>query len=245
MQPPILVFQDHQQRLSMSLFTYNPFQSAGVDGQGAFFSVPTGTYAFEPLVRQTTPGNFKISFSGAGQFTGSNFQRAATLDLSGTADENTGAADLTLRADGSVFHIVVAGADISGAVALSERIARDIQAKNWSDVYLTFTPSLKESGYSEVWLAKEMATLYRHVTSACRIGPAYDLRDHSPVPLDDNLTDVLAITLSPQSGPPIATFATIDLVLENGSWVFVQGNPLGTSPGATGPKDFGIPAPSP
>ena len=245
MQPPILVFQDPQQRLSMSLFTYNPFQSAGVDGQGAFFSVPTGTYAFEPLVRQTTPGNFKISFSGAGQFTGSNFKRAATLDLSGTADENTGAADLTLRADGSVFHIVVAGADISGAVALSERIARDIQAKNWSDVYLTFTPSLKESGYSEVWLANEMATLYRHVTSACRIGPAYDLRDHSPVPLDDNLTDVLAITLSPQSGPPIATFATIDLVLENGSWVFVQGNPLGTSPGATGPKDFGIPAPSP
>ena len=144
-----------------------------------------------------------------------------------------------------MFHIVVPGADISGAVSLSERIAADIQAKNWPDVYLSFTPSLKEGGWSEDHVASEMAALYGHVTSACRLGPAYDLRDKSPVPLGDNLTDVLAVTVSRPSGPPIATFATIDLALENGSWVFVQGNPLGTSPGATGPKDFGIPSPSP
>jgi hypothetical protein len=61
--------------------------------------------------------------------------------------------------------------------------------------------------------------------------------------LGDRFADVLAITVTGQSGPPIATFASIDLKRTNGVWVFVAGNPPGVSGGGTEPELFGIPAP--
>jgi hypothetical protein len=211
---------------------------------GAFFSVPGGTYDFSPTVQQTAPGVFALSFKGTGFFVGPSSKRPATIELRGTANENTGAADLTLTADGSSFHLLVAGADITGAIALSTRIATDIQAKNWPDVYANESPLLRQGGYSEALLAHDLSGMYGRVTTACRFGPAYYLRSGDPL-LSDDVTDVLAVTVHDGAGPSVRTFATIHLVPESGSWSFVGGNAPGTSPGATGPRDFGIPAPPP
>jgi hypothetical protein len=246
MQDSLMGYQDGQQKLGIMFTAYNLSQTPPDQKEDAYFDVPGGNYSFPPDVRQTSPGVFSLSFSGAGQFTGAHSGRAATVDLRGSADENTGAVDLTLKADGSAFHLAIPPADASGAVALSRRIAADIQSKNWSDVYDAYTPTLKQAGYSKADLARDMNAGYRHVSSACRLGPGRYTRDEAPFPfLGDRFTDVIAITVTRQSGPPIATFATIDLKPANGTWVLVGSNPPGVAGGGTEPTLFGIPAPSP
>jgi hypothetical protein len=121
MQSELVGYEDPQNHLSISFSTYNPFKSLGsVAKVDAYFDVSGGSYSFPPDVQQTAPGIFSLAFSGTGRFTGSNFGRAATVDLNGSVDENTGAGDLTLKAEGSVFHLVVPATDTSGAVALSD-----------------------------------------------------------------------------------------------------------------------------
>ncbi len=247
MQSELVGYEDPQNHMRISFSTYNPFKSLGsVEKENAYFEVPGGSYAFPPNVQQTSPGVFSLAFSGTGQFTGSNFGRAATVDLKGTIDENTGAGDLTLRAEGSLFHLVVPATDTTDAVALSKRIAADIESKNWSDVYNVLSPNLKQPANSKADLAKDMNSIYRHVSNACRLGPG--LYEPAQAPLEvlgDRFTDVLAISVTEQPGPPVATFATIDLKRQSGTWVFVAGNPPGVSAGSATPEDYGIPAPSP
>lgn len=238
-------YQDDQQKLGIMFTTYNLSQTPPHQKEDAYFDVPGGSYSFPPTVAQTSPGVFSLAFSGSGKFTASPIQRTAAIDLNGTVDGNTGAVDLTLKAEGSVFHLAIPATDITGAVALSKRIAADIQSKSWSDVYDVTAPTLKR-GFSKIDLANDLNAMYRHVTSACRIGPAqYDAAKGMFQVLGDRFTDVLAITVTGQSGPPIATFANIDLERTNGAWVFVAGNPPGVSGGSTEPEFFGIPAPSP
>ena len=241
----LMGYQDNPQKLGISFTTYNLSQTPPNQREDAYFDVPGGNYSFPPDVQQTSPGVFSLSFSGNGRFTGAHSGRAAAVDLTGSVDGNTGAVDLTLKAEGSVFHLAIPATDITGAVALSKRIAADIQSKNWSDAYDVTTPNLKR-GFSKTDLANDLNAMYRHVTSACRIGPAqYDAAQGMFQVLGDRFTDVLAITVTGQSGPPIATFASIDLERTNGTWVFVAGNEPGTSGGSTDPEFFGIPAPSP
>jgi hypothetical protein len=246
MQDSLMGYQDAQQKLGILFTTYNLSQSLPGQKEDAYFDVPGGTYNFPPEVTQTSSGVFSVAFSGSGKFTGSHLQRAATVDLKGAVDGNSGAVDLTLKAEGSVFHLAIAATDTTGAVALSKRIAADIASKNWSDVYDATSPTLKGAGYSKADLAKDMNAAYRHVSTACRMGPA----QYTPAApllqgLGEHFSDVLAITVIAQSGAPIATFASIDLKRANGVWVFVAGNPPGVSGGGTEPELFGIPAPSP
>ncbi len=247
MQSASVGYEDPQNHLSISFTTYNLFKSLGsVEKGNANFEVPGGSYAFPPDIEQTAPGVFSLSFSGTGQFSGSNFGRAATVDLKGTVDENTGAADLTLKAEGSIFHLVVPVTDTSGAVALSKRIAADIGSKNWSDVYQVLSPNLRNTGTSQADLARDMNAIYRHVSSACRLGPGQYVPAQVPLQvLGDRFTDVLAISVTQDAGPPVPTFATVDLKRQSGTWVFVSGNPPGESSGSATPSDSGIPAPSP
>src|SRR5712692_78149 len=240
MQSELVGYEDPQNHLSISFSTYNPFKSLGsVAKVDAYFEVPGGSYSFPPDVRQTAPGVFSLAFSGTGQFTGSNFGRAATVDLNGTVDENTGAGDLTLKAEGSVFHLVVPATDTGGAVALSNRIAADIGSKNWSDVYQVLSPNLRNTGSSQADLARDMNAMYRHVSSACRLGPGQYAPAQAPLQvLGDRFTDVLAISVTQDAGPSVATFATIDLKRHSGTWVFVSGNPPGVSSGSATPTDY-------
>jgi hypothetical protein len=246
MQDSLMGYQDGQQKLGIMFTTYNLSQSPPGQKEDAYFDVPGGNYSFPPEVQQTSSGVFSLSFSGNGRFTGARSGRTATVDLKGSVDGNSGAVDLTLKADGSAFHLAIPSADTTGAVALSRRIAADIQSKNWSDVYDAYTPTLKQAGYSKADLARDMNATYGHVSSACRLGPGRYTRDEAPFPLlGDRFTDVLAITVTRQSGPPIATFATIDLKPANGTWVFFSANPPGVAGGGAEPTLFGIPAPSP
>jgi hypothetical protein len=239
-------YQDDQQPLGIMFTTYNPFPSLSGQKEDAYFEVTGGSYSFPPKVTQTTSGVFSLAFSGSGLFTGSHLQRAATIELKGAVDGNTGAVDLTLKAEGSVFHLAIPASDTTGAVALSKRIAADIESKNWSDVYDATSPTLKSAGYTRAHLANDMNAAYGHVSSACRIGPGqYNRVGGFLQVLGDRFTDVLAITVRAQTGPPVATFATIDFKRMDGAWVFVAGNPPGVSNGETDPKLFGIPAPSP
>jgi hypothetical protein len=245
MQDSLMGYQDDQQKLGIFFTTYNLSHSLPGQKEDAYFDVPGGSYSFPPDVTQTSPGVFSLAFGGSGKFTGSHLQRAATIDLKGAVDGNIGAVDLTLKAEGSVFHLAKPAADTTGAVALSKRIAADIESKNWSDVYDVTSPTLK-GGFSKTDLANDLNGMYRHVTSACRIGPGqYEAAQGVLQVLGDRFIDVLAITVTGQPGPPIATFASIDLKRTNGAWVFVAGNPPGVSGGGTEPELFGIPAPSP
>jgi hypothetical protein len=239
-------YQDGQQNLGIMFTAYSLSQPPPGQKEDAYFDVPAGNYSFPADVQQTSPGVFSLSFSGNGRFTGAHSGRAATIDLKGSVDGNTGAVDLTLKADGSAFHLAIPAADTTGAVALSTRIAADIQSKNWSDLYDAYTPMLKHPGYSKADLARDMNATYGHFSSACRLGPGRYVRDEAPFPLlGDRFTDVLAITVTRPSGPPIATFARIDLKPTNGTWFLVASNPPGVAYGSAEPELFDIPAPSP
>ena len=246
MQSASMSYQDPEQQLGISFQTYNLFPSPPGGKEDAYFSVPGGNYSFPPDVRQISPGVFSLAFNGSGRYTGAHSGRTATIDLKGSVDGNTGAVDLTLTADGSAFHLAIPAADTTGAVAVSKRIAADIASKNWSDAYDATSPTLTGVGFSKADFAKDMNASYRHVSSACRIGPG----QYNPAlgilrVLGDRFSDVLAITVTAASGPAIATFASIDLKRLDGVWVFVGGNPPGVSGGAAQPELFGIPVPSP
>jgi hypothetical protein len=249
MQSASIDYRDSKGPLAISFSAHNRFESLPGDKESAYFDVPGGSYSFPPDVTQTSPGVFSLAFSGSGQFTGSNFGRAATVDLKGTVDENTGAVDLTLKAEGSVFHLAIAATDTTGAVALSKRIAADIESKNWSDVHDAYSPTLKSAGDSKAYIAGYMNAQYGHVSSACRIGPGQYAPNLAPFafpPLfGDRFYDVLAITVTVHSGGPVATFARIDLTRENGVWVFVAGNMPGVGGDGTASQQSGIPVPSP
>ena len=240
-------YQDSKGPLGIIFRTRNVFVSLRGQKGDAYFSVPGGSYSFGPDVLPISPGVFSLAFSGPGQFTGSNFARAARVDLGGTVDENTGAVDLTLKAEGSVFHLAIAPTEVTGAVALSKRIAADIESKNWSDVYEASGPTLKSAGYPKADLARYLNVEYGHVSRACRIGPSQYVRDETlSQVLGDRFEDVLAITVIAQSRTPVATFALIHLQRENGVWVFLAGNPPGVgSDGTQTSQQFGIPVPSP
>lgn len=243
---PLVGYQDPQQGLGITFASYNRFKSLGVaQDEDARFDVPGGRYSFVPTIQQTSPGIFSLTFKGTGRFTGSGSGRPAALELHGTVDENSGAVDIQLKADGSSFHLGIAAADISGAVALSKRIAADIRSKNWSDVYAASSPRIKPN-YPAFALANDLNAKYRHVSSACRLGPAqYSPAQPPLLLLGDHFVDVVAMTVTDPDGARVDTFAAIVLNREEGSWVFVDGNPPGIAFAGARPQDFGIPAPTP
>ena len=249
MQSASTYYRDSQGALAISFATRNRFESFPGEKVSAYFDVPGGSYSFAPDVTQTSPGVFWLAYEGPGQFTGSNFARAARVDLNGAVDENTGAVDLTLKAQGSVFHLAIAATDITGAVALSKRIAADIESKNWSDVYDASPATLKSAGYSKALLARDLNAAYKHVVRACRIGPGQYAPNLAPfaVPgvFDDHFYDVLAITVTAPSGSRVATFALVNLERDNGVWVFLAGNTPGVGGDGAETQQFGIPVPSP
>ena len=249
MQSASTYYRDSQGALAISFATRNRFESFPGEKVSAYFDVPGGSYSFAPDVTQTSPGVFWLAYEGPGQFTGSNFARAARVDLNGAVDENTGAVDLTLKAQGFVFHLAIAATDMTGAVALSKRMAADIESKNWSDVYAAASPTLKSGGYSKTLLARNLNADYKHVLRACRIGPGQYAPNLAPFAFPalfaDHFYDLLAVTVSAPSGAPVATFARIDLMRESGAWVFLAGNTPGVGGDGTETQQFGIPVPSP